>query len=413
MHVYSIPDYVIDSVAAEIHSKTTKDYKIPVVGVAGNLETPQVFEIMPFDEIDKPNFRIYAIDGSRNNQPFYNGISLCFYQAGFVCFHHGQQVRLNAGNDPVVFGEMFSGTKMLVISEKDLNDIYDEFLALPPVANLMAFFGGTLEDTFQYGREIVAGSQSVLLTFCQEILEWACVYEIVRKHNVQAGDLIIRDGALRSLNIRQRHLVKLGHLLHDHGIYLLGVTKQSPIKTELSYTLSKIDTYLQAKLKPSYRFRASDPQRQKLCCFFEVRDDVLDAAYSGHSSGMYAKKDIHGGRGVGLFFAARLDYVEKLQNYDWLIADLNIYDCIPGIANKRLDRDSQAISAIMLALTATTQEHYILGYPYPLVEVHNLVSLTSDFKAEAIGRVKNALYANQQMDHTDIENLFIDIHSRF
>jgi NurA-like 5'-3' nuclease len=67
----------------------------------------------------------------------------------------------------------------------------------------------------------------------------------------------------------------------------------------------------------------------------------------------------------------------------------------------------------MYKLTATTQEHYILGYPYPLVEAHNLVTLTGDFKQEAIARVKAALYSSQQMDHTDIENLFLDLHSRF
>ena len=85
---------------------------------------------------------------------------------------------------------------------------------------------------------------------------------------------------------------------------------------------------------------------------------------------MYAKKDIVGGRGFGLFFTARLDYVEKLQNYDWLICDLNIYDCIPAIGTKQLDRSHEVIAEIMYALTATTQEHYILGYPYPLVEAH-------------------------------------------
>jgi hypothetical protein len=193
----------------------------------------------------------------------------------------------------------------------------------------------------------------------------------------------------------------------------VGITKQSPIKTELSYTFSKIDNYLQSKLKPTYPFKAADPKRKKLCCYFEVRDDVLDAAYSGSGSNMYAKKGVTGGRGTGLFCAARLDYVEKLQNYDWLVCDLNIYDCIPGIANKDETRDADVIAEIMFNLTLTTQEHYILGYPYPLVEAHNLVSLTSDFKQEAIGRVKNALYARQQMDHTDIENLFIDLHSRF
>ena len=46
-------------------------------------------------------------------------------------------------------------------------------------------------------------------------------------------------------------------------------------------------------------------------------------------------------------------------------------------------------------------------------EAHNLVTLTGDFKQQAIARVKAALYASQQMDHTDIENLFLDTHTRF
>src|SRR3990170_3995542 len=109
MQIFNIPDDVISGVAAEIHSKTTKDYKIPVVGVPENLETPQVFEIMQFDKIDAQSFRIYAIDGSRNSHTFYNGVSLCFYQAGYVCFHQGQQARLNSSNDPVVLGQVFHG----------------------------------------------------------------------------------------------------------------------------------------------------------------------------------------------------------------------------------------------------------------------------------------------------------------
>lgn len=413
MQTFSIPDDVINGVAAEIHSKTNKDYKIPVVGVPENLETPQIFEIMPFDQIDAPEVRFYAIDGSRNSHTFYNGVSLCFYQAGYVCFRNGQQVRLNTSADPVVLGKLFHATRMLVLSEHDLARIYDEFLALPVVASLISFFGDKPEEVFPYGKDVIIDNSSTLLGFCQEVLEWASLCDIIMNGSVDAGDFILRDGALRSLNIKQGHLVKLGHLFHTKGVRVVGVTKQNPVKTELAYTYSKIDNYLQSKLKPSYPFKAADPKRQKLCCYFEVRDDVLEAAYSGGGNNMFAKKDIIGGRGFGLFFSARLDYVEKLQNYDWLICDLNIYDCIPGIANKDLTRDTKLVSEIMYALTATTQEHYILGYPYPLVEAHNLVSLTGDFKKEVIARVKNALYASQQMDHTDIENLFIDLHSRF
>jgi len=413
MQFFNIPEEVISGVALQIHAKTNKDYKIPVVGVPDNLETPQVFEIMAFDQIDTRNTRFYAIDGSVNSHTFYNGVSLYFYQVGYVCFHQGRQIRINTSDDPVILGKIYHGTKMLVLSEKDLSDIYDEFLLLPPVAALLKFFEGEPDDIFPYKKDVLMTSSSNLLGFCQEVLEWACLYDIVVNAPLAAGDIIFRDGTLRSMHIKQRYLTRLGYLFYSKKVHVLGVTKQSSIKTELAYTFSKIDNYLQSKLKPKYPFKAMDVKKQKLCCYFEVRDDVLEVAYEGSGSNMYAKKDITGGRGFGLFFATRLDYVEKLQNYDWLICDLNIYDCIPNIANKDLTRDHQTVANIMFELTATTQEHYILGYPYPLVEAHHLVSLTSDFKDEAIARVKNALYASQHMDHTDIENLFLDLHSRF
>jgi len=128
---------------------------------------------------------------------------------------------------------------------------------------------------------------------------------------------------------------------------------------------------------------------------------------------MYARKGITGGRGIGLFFAARLDYVEKLQNYDWVVADLNIFDAIPDIEKDDQERNYEKLKSIFFDLTRLTQEHYILGYPYPLVEAHNFVTLTRDFKEEVINRVKHSMYLSQHMDHVDIENMFLDIHSRF
>jgi hypothetical protein len=320
---------------------------------------------------------------------------------------------MNTGDDPVTLGKIYHGTRMLVLNDKDLSDIYDELMLLPPVASLVTFFGDSADEIFPYKKDVLITSASSLLGFCQEVLEWACIYDIVCNALLADGDIILRDGALRGLYIKQRYLTKLGYLIHDKKAFVLGITKQNPIKTELSYTFYKIDNYLQSQLKAEFPFRSKDPKKQKLCCYFEVRDDVLASAYESSGSNMYIKKDIIGGRGFGLFFATRLDYVEKLQNYDWLICDLNIYDCIPGIANKDHTRDLETVSKIMVELTATTQEHYILGYPYPLVEAHNLVSLTSSFQNEAIARVKNALYLSQSMDHTDIENLFLDLHSRF
>ena len=135
---------------------------------------------------------------------------------------------------------------------------------------------------------------------------------------------------------------------------------------------------------------------------------------------MFATSNLRGGRGFGLFFVARLDYVEKLQNYDWVIVDLNIFDAIPSIDEKmnegqvrKEQRNIVNLSSIFKELTHLTQEHYILGYPYPLVEAHNFVTLKRSFKDEVVKRVKASLYRSQRMDHVDIENMFLDIHDRF
>jgi NurA-like 5'-3' nuclease len=93
--------------------------------------------------------------------------------------------------------------------------------------------------------------------------------------------------------------------------------------------------------------------------------------------------------------------------------DINIFDAIPNIDQNDMTFDYDNINSIFYELTRLTQEHYILGYPYPLVEAHNLVALKSDFKEEIINRVKHSMYSTQLMDHIDIENMFLDIHSRF
>jgi len=50
--MFEIPPDAVEKVAQEIRRRTTKDYKLPVVGTPENLETPQIFEIIPFDAID-------------------------------------------------------------------------------------------------------------------------------------------------------------------------------------------------------------------------------------------------------------------------------------------------------------------------------------------------------------------------
>ena len=101
---------------------------------------------------------------------------------------------------------------------------------------------------FPYGREIVCSTLSTLLSFCQEVLEWSLIYEIACHPDIKAGDLILRDGTLRSLNIKQSYIVEARRFLSlKKRVNLVGITKNSPVKMELAYTLRQIDSYLQEK----------------------------------------------------------------------------------------------------------------------------------------------------------------------
>jgi hypothetical protein len=86
---------------------------------------------------------------------------------------------------------------------------------------------------------------------------------------------------LRSNNIKQEYLIKLGKHLKDKKLICVAVTKNSPLELELSSTFKKIDNYLQITKKPSYPFITNDPTRQKLCCWLEVPDDI----YCGEAAG--------------------------------------------------------------------------------------------------------------------------------
>lgn len=428
MNQKEIPDGTIEIVAKHINERNNRPSKVPIITIDGETETPHYFEIIPFDQIDSSHVSFFAIDGSYNSQEFYNGLSIGIYTAGYVCYQLGKQIRLNDLTDPIILGKGYYPDNILITNNEHLEAIYDELLNLDPVKKLIAFFGVSSESVFGFNKEIICSSLSKLLSFCQEILEWSLVYEISNLAITKAGDFILRDGTLRSNNIKQEYLVTLAKAIKQKELYVVAVTKNSPIKLELSSTFKKIDSYLQDDYKPKYPFSTKNPKWQKLCCWMEVPDDVLVHAYpeagqkkevkegkiaSVTKTSMFAKKALTGGRGFGIFFVARLDYVEKLQNYDWVVVDLNIFDVIPSIEMNQTKRDIETIKHIFYELTRLSQEHYILGYPYPLVEAHNFVTINQDFKDEIIKRVKYALYKDQRMDNVDIENLFLDIHDRF
>ena len=115
-----IPQSAIDSVAQHINQRTNKQYSIPTVGNPSNSETPQIFEIISFNEIDKTDTKFYAIDGSNNSHSFYNGVSIGLYRAGYVCFQLGKQLRMNNIDDPVILGQSYMPQNILITCDEHL-----------------------------------------------------------------------------------------------------------------------------------------------------------------------------------------------------------------------------------------------------------------------------------------------------
>ena len=439
MNRKEIPENTIDIIAEHINKRSNMPARLPIITIDSNSCSPHYFEILPFDQIDNSESKYFSVDGSYNGQEFHNGIYVGLYTAGYVCYQKGKQLRLNDLDDPVILGKSYFPENILITNDQHREAVFDELLSLDPVQTLLGFFQAEDVDSIwglgKETRRLVCSSVSKLLSFCQEVLEWALILEILELPITIKGDFILRDGTLRSNNIKQKYLINIGKKASEKGVHLLAVTKNSPLKLELSSTFKKIDRYLETEKKPTYPFTIQNKKWQKLCCWFEVPDDALLDAYpdaeqrkmvaSGEIErpqkySMYAASSLTSGRGFGVFFAARLDYVEKLQNYDWVIIDLNIFDIMPSISEqmeeneiRKLQRNMQLFSNIFKELTCLTQEHYILGYPYPLVEAHNFVTLKKSFKDEVVKRVKASLYHSQMMDHVDIENMFLDIHDRF
>ena len=436
----TIPDKDIDAVALHINERVNKPAHVSIVSISDDSTSVQYFESVPFDRIDSSLKRYFAVDGSYNSQEFYNGIYLGIYTAGYVCYSLGKQIRMNDSDDPVILGKSYFPKNILITNDDHRFSVFEEMMKLPPVQKMLEFFGeseGTANSVWGFGnrtKDSVCSSMSSLLGFCQEILEWSLLVEILHREECREGDIIFRDGTLRTPNIKQHYLQKIGAYARKRGVHIVAVTKNSPIKLELSSSLKKIDAYMEQKKKPSYPFNKTKNKRwQKLCCWFEVSDDVLVDAYPGARSSsennnsappsnysMFAMRNLKGGRGFGIFFVARLDYVEKLQNYDWLVVDISAFDAIPSIREdmreeevKKANRDLKFLGELFEELTHLTQEHYILGYPYPLVEAHNFVTLKRNFNDEVVNRVKASLYQSQKMDHVDIENMFLDLHERF
>ena len=250
MNGKDISDNTIDAIAEHINKKISQPARVTITTIENDSTSPHYYEIVSFDEIDKSKHKYFAIDGSYNSQEFYNGIHIGLYTAGYLCFHKGKQIRLNENDDPLTLGKSYFPNKILITNNQHRQEIFNELLELKPIKNMVSFFNEPDTDNiWGLQKEAILTSVSKLLSFCQEVLEWSLVLEILQLSISGSGDFILRDGTLRSLNIKQKYLIKLGQYAKKQNIYLIAVTKSSPVKLELSSSFKKIDLHLEREKK--------------------------------------------------------------------------------------------------------------------------------------------------------------------
>ena len=283
MNQKEVPQNTIDIIAKHINERSNMPARLPIITIDGDSCSPHYFEILPFNQIDNTESKYFSIDGSYNGQEFHNGVYVGLYTAGYICYHKGKQIRLNELNDPVILGKSYFPENILVTNDQHREAVFDELLELEPVQKLLEFFQADNTESIwglgENAKRLVCSSMSKLLSFCQEVLEWALILEVLELSITEKGDYILKDGALRSNTIKQKYLVKIGKKASDRGVRLVAVTKNSPLKLELSSTFKKIDRHLETEKKPNYPFTIKNKKWQKLCCWFEVPDDALLDAY--------------------------------------------------------------------------------------------------------------------------------------
>ncbi len=125
-----IPESAIKLVAKHINTRSNKNYGIPALWHQENIETPQIFEIIPFDQIDNSDRKFYAIDGSYNSEQFYNGLCIAIYAAGYICLQRSKQLRMNLLDDPIILEKAYYPQNILITHQNHLIAIYDEFLTI-------------------------------------------------------------------------------------------------------------------------------------------------------------------------------------------------------------------------------------------------------------------------------------------
>lgn len=86
-------------------------------------------------------------------------------------------------------GKSLLPQNILISNERHAEAIFDELLGFETLKRLIEFFDAPPEQIFAYEKDAVTKNLSSHFGFCQEILEWAMVYEISELASVRRETL--------------------------------------------------------------------------------------------------------------------------------------------------------------------------------------------------------------------------------
>lgn len=228
-------------------------------------------------------------------------------------------------SDPKIFPQLFENIDVLRDFLDTLNIKYqDVSYFLPQFEN-----GKHVENDKAWDNSKYAG-------ILREVLEWAVLLKLAKKANTSKPNLIIKDGLLRSLELKDIVMQRLGEAFkkayQENGTLLVGVAKKS-----------RVLNYISMSITINNPFAIEEP------CYCRVSGELETSSYSFARRWMF-------NRSFGELHLAKLS-----REKSGLIIPVDIPEYI-------LDRTKEILEYLVGCSKATFPTP---GYPYPLIKAHD------------------------------------------
>lgn len=232
-------------------------------------------------------------------------------------------------SDPKIFSDLFEKIDVLREFLKILNIKYED------VSHFLPQF-----ENGKYVEKDKSWDNSKYADVLREVLEWSVLLKLARQRNKTHPNLILRDGLLRSVMIKDETMKKLGQAFenayNENGTLIVGVAKRSRVLNYISMSITM-----------------DNPFATEEACCCKVPPELEKTSYSFARPWMY-------NHSFGELYLAKLT-----TGKDGIILPIDIPNFLQS-------RDKEILEYLVGCSKATFPTP---GYPYPLIKAHEYASI--------------------------------------